>query len=385
MPSPQSQNRILPEDSVGKDVFRMELPVDYVWIENSQGLLEALESVESAVHVGLDLEADNMHHYKEQLCLVQMHALGRNLLIDPLAIADLSPLMRYLEAPRREVWMHGADFDMCLFQAAWQWLPPKVWDTQIAAQLLGLRQFGLAALVDQFLGIQLSKSSQREDWSRRPLGSKMLEYAALDAAVIMPLREMLAVRLVATERWEWFVESCSVARDNALSREGKDEDSVWRISGWGKLKGKELAYLREFWHWRDAEAERRDVPHFKVLGNRDLIELAEMCAGGRRPTVRRRMSRDAREKLPELINKVESMPSGQWPRKLKASRMEKPDGFDERFEELRGRRDAVATELGIDPAVVANRRNLELLAAGGTAGEEVKLMHWQRQLLGLAD
>jgi len=383
MPRSKSNNQATPDEALKRKAPDFDLPVDYEWIADSNELEKALDSVASAEHVGLDLEADNMHHYKEQLCLVQMHALGKNLLIDPLSIADLSPLLRFLESPPRQVWMHGADFDMCLFQAAWQWLPPRVWDTQIAAQLLGLRQFGLAALVENYFGLQLSKSSQREDWSRRPLAPKMLQYAALDAAVMMPLREILSAELVAKGRWGWFEESCRQARDNALNREGKNGDSVWRITGWGNLQGKQLAYLRALWHWRDQEAERRDVPHFKVLGNREIIELAIACADGKTPNIRRRMSRAALKNLPVVIKEVEAIAPAQWPRKLKSKRLEKPDGFDQRFESLRSRRDAAASELGMDPAVIANRKSMELLAAGGEAAEEVNLMSWQKELLKL--
>lgn len=90
--------------------------------------------------VVLDLEADSLHRYQEKICLIQYADETGSCLIDPLAIEDMSPFYNWLRDT--EVWMHGADYDMCLFQRAWETLPAMIWDTQTAARLLGFRQFG---------------------------------------------------------------------------------------------------------------------------------------------------------------------------------------------------------------------------------------------------
>ena len=357
----------------------------YQFIDTRAGLEAYLDSVSSATLVYMDLEADNLHHYREQLCLIQLHAGGKTALVDPLAIDSCQALLQFIDEPGRQLWMHGADFDMTLMLAAFDWLPDRIYDTQIAAQLVGRRQFGLAALVHHYLGIEMSKSSQKEDWSRRPLTQRMLEYAAFDASVLVPIREKLIAELDALGRWDWFMQGCTHTRRQALTRPPRDEDQIWRVQGWGGLKGRELAFLRALWFWREDEAKRRDVPTFKVVSNQDLLVLAAQMEAEGHADVRRKLTRDAREDLRDLIADVRALPQSEWPHRTKAARRHKPVDFDARYDALKAHRDKVAHELGIDPVVVANRRNLEILAGGSGPDEKPNLLPWQRQALGLAD
>ena len=362
-------------------------PLDssYVLIETKEALDTYLNEVADAPFVCMDLEADNLHHYREQLCLIQLHAGGRTALVDPLAVEDCHSLLEFLDDPRRELWMHGADFDMTLMLAAFDWLPSRIYDTQIAAMLVGRRQFGLAALVQHYLGVTLSKSSQKEDWSRRPLTARMLEYAAIDASVLVPIKEKLTKELQSAARWEWFLQGCAHARRQALTRPPRDEDQIWRVQGWGGLKGRELAFLKALWFWRDAEAERRDVPTFKVLSNQELLVMAAELEAKGRCEVRRKLSREARSELSELAEEVRGLPQSAWPVRTRAVRRAKPKDFDEKFDQWRALRDGKAEGIGIDPTVIANRRTLELLALGEAAEEQPILLPWQRGVLGLEE
>ncbi|MFM7182093.1 MAG: ribonuclease D [Verrucomicrobiales bacterium] len=359
------------------------LDASYELIESSEALDAYLHAVADASFVYMDLEADNLHHYREQLCLIQLHAGGRTALVDPLAVENCHPLLEFLDDPRRELWMHGADFDMTLMLAAFDWLPARIYDTQIAALLVGRRQFGLAALVHHYLGVTLSKSSQKEDWSRRPLTARMLEYAAIDASVLVPIKEKLVEEVRQAGRWEWLLQGCAHARRQALTRPPRDEDQVWRIQGWGGLKGRELAFLKALWFWRDAESERRDVPTFKVLSNQELLVMAAELEAKGRCEVRRKLTREARSELSELVEEVRGLPQSAWPVRTRTVRRAKPKGFDEKFDRWRALRDGKGAELGIDPTVIANRRNLELLVLGDEAEEKPMLLPWQRSILGL--
>lgn len=359
------------------------LDASYELIETKDALDAYLSMVADAPFVCMDLEADNLHHYREQLCLIQLHAGGRTALVDPLALEDCHSLLEFLDDPRRELWMHGADFDMTLMLAAFDWLPARIYDTQIAAMLVGRRQFGLASLVQHYLGVTLSKSSQKEDWSRRPLTPRMLEYAAIDASVLVPIKEKLVEELHEAGRWDWFLQGCGHARRQALTRPPRDEDQIWRVQGWGGLKGRELAFLKALWFWRDAEAERRDVPTFKVLSNQELLVMAAELEAKGRCEVRRKLSREARSELSELAEEVRGLPQSAWPVRTRAVRRSKPKDFDEKFDRWRALRDGKGAELGIDPTVIANRRTLEWLVLGEAAEEKPVLLPWQRSVLGL--
>lgn len=375
------------------------LKADYQWIDNASSLAEFVATLPPAGgKIGMDLEADNMHCYQEKLCLLQVSGGGVVGLIDPFAIDDLSPLIDRLFAPGGEIWMHGADFDISLMKAAYDDAPPMIWDTQIAAQLTGSRRFGLAALTEDVIGFKMSKGSQKEDWSRRPLTPKMLDYAALDAHLMFPLSEHFTSKLHELGRWEWFEESCVAARENVLKRPRRDPDEAWRINGWGKLpKGRSQAYLRSLWSWRDREAERRDRPAFKVVNNRDLLQLAEKLGSSERPSgkaLRWRLTKAGVSEFYDVIEEVEKMPECDYPKKPKIQRLAKDDAFDDRVAKLLDHRNKVAEKLDIDSSLIAPRRTIELLALhenpsdafhqGDDNGRPLPTMlNWQREVLGI--
>ena len=180
----------------------------------------------------IDTEADSLHRYRESLCLIQFADRENRVLIDPLAITDLSPLGEYLSVAT--VWMHGADYDMTMFKRQFGTLPAVVYDTQIGARLLGARKFGLGDLVNQYFGIELCKSSQKADWGKRPLSDIMVEYALNDVHYLLDMGDMIVAGLKEKGRYEWFEESCLAARQKVLDR---DQAASRFISGAAKKIG----------------------------------------------------------------------------------------------------------------------------------------------------
>ena len=154
------------------------------------GLVDRLPT-NGSPFAGIDLEADNLHRYAEQLCLIQISTGEEVSLIDPLEVDDLEPLRRYLAD--NTIWMHGADFDMTLLRREFGLLPEMIYDTQIAARLLGILRFSYANLVEQFFDVKLCKASQKENWGQRPLPEKMCEYASNDVRYLLPLADKLSL------------------------------------------------------------------------------------------------------------------------------------------------------------------------------------------------
>ena len=181
-------------------------------------------AAQPAGRVVLDLEADSLHRYQEKICLIQYADETGSCLIDPLSIEDMGPFYNWLK--ETEVWMHGADYDMSLFQNAWETLPAMIWDTQTAARLLGFRQFGLAALVEHFHGITLSKSSQKADWARRPLSPTMVTYALNDVNYMLDMADKLTAALREKGRMGWFEEICRHSMERARERQNVGQTRV---------------------------------------------------------------------------------------------------------------------------------------------------------------
>lgn len=328
----------------------------------------------------MDTEADSLHCYHEKLCLLQFTDGEKHALIDPLAIDDMSPLTDLLEST--PMWMHGADYDIVLMRRDLNVVPPIIWDTQIAARLLGAKRFGYANLVDLYLGVELSKASQKADWSKRPLTPKMEEYAINDVLYLKPMVEILLAGLHEKGRYDWFVESCAHARAKVLERPQSKEDP-WRIQGCGKLQAKGLLFLRALWYWRDNEASQWDKPTFMVCGNKQLLSWVADLLAGNEPVLPKHFRPSRRKRFLEATEEARNVPENMWPARVPApKRRLRDEAFDSACAALAAKRDSVALELDIDPSLVISKSTIEALAAEEVEAAAV-LMKWQLELLDL--
>lgn len=326
----------------------------------------------------LDLEADSLHRYNEGLCLIQYADEQGVEIIDPLVINDMSPFCEWLVGA--QVWMHGADYDMSLLKRAYGALPDMILDTQIAARLLGHEQFGLAALVEYFYGIKLSKKNQKADWSKRPISPAMQEYARGDVAYMLGMADRLMEQLKAKGRYEWFIESCETNLGRGQQRCSAESGEMWRIRGSGRLNRRGLAALRALWKWREGEAARIDKPVFMVCSNQELLGRSAMLQDFRTPGMPGgNASRRARYR--RVVAQFQLLDEEEYPQIARHDKSQSPHPpTEERLESWIQRRDALAAELGINASLIASRAQLEHVAADEHSGLEA-LMRWQRLLL----
>jgi ribonuclease D len=329
----------------------------------------------------IDTEADSLHRYRESLCLIQFAVRGESVLIDPLAIDNLAPLGSYLS--EATVWMHGADYDMTMFKRQFGDLPAVVYDTQIGARLLGARRFGLGDLVSRYFSVELSKSSQKADWGRRPLSPKMIEYALNDVHYLLEMGDLIVAGLKDCGRYDWFEESCVAARRRVLDRDDSKEEN-WRVQGSGKLDRRGLAYLRALWHWRDGEAKAWDRPSFMVVTNRQLLEWSTELAAGRRIPLPHHFRPDRVKRFHATVAATGELVEEDWPERPAGKRRKRDRDFERKVDALLKSRDEAATTLDIEGSLIAPRAVLECLAAGEAKPSDV-LLKWQRGCLGLMD
>jgi ribonuclease D len=328
----------------------------------------------------IDTEADSLHRYSESLCLMQFSDGQQHVLIDPLAITDLSPLRDYLAGAT--CWMHGADYDMHMLKTNLGVIPPTVYDTQIGARLLGVRKFGYADLVAHYMDVKLEKTSQKADWAKRPLTPVMEEYALNDVIYLLPMAEVIVSGLREKGRYEWFTESCEAARAKAMEKEVEREDR-WRIKGSGKLSPVGLNYLRALWFWRDAEAAEWDRPPFMVAGNKQLMDWVAELIAGKKPVLPRHYRGSRVRNFHKAVAEAGKVPEQDMPQRIRGKRRRKDPEFESRLDALIAKRDQVAGELDIDGSLIAARAVLEALA-GRQEGAGESLLGWQRNLLGIS-
>jgi ribonuclease D len=352
---------------------------DEVLISTPEQVGELISHIDPHDRVAIDTEADSLHCYREKLCLLQISLPVGDFLVDPLAGNDLSALADALS--RKEIVLHGADYDLRLLRRALDFRPTRVFDTVIAARLLGVREFSYAALVEKYFGIELAKGSQKANWALRPLSQKMKEYARNDTHYLLALAEKLEKQLIERDRLEWFQQSCDRAIVSAAVDRERDMEEVWRVRGSGLIDGREAAVLRALWHWRDREAQRFDRPSFHILRNDQLLEIARAAVRGETPQFRHFSERRARD-FRATIEEALALKEEAWPETRKR-RGERPTREMERAAEtMRKRRDQAAHELKIEPSFIAPRATIDAIAADNARAERL-LVPWQRSLLGL--
>ena len=179
-----------------------------------------------------------------------------------------------------ELIMHGADYDLRLLRKHHEFVPGAIFDTMLAARLLGLRQFGLSHLVEKYLGVKLEKGPQKANWALRPLTERMEHYARNDTHYLKPLADRLKSELEASGRLGWQQESCARLIQDSTKQRPPDMDSVWRIKGSHLLERPALAVLRELWQWRETEAVGANKPPFFVMSHQALVDIAAAAVAG---------------------------------------------------------------------------------------------------------
>jgi len=351
-------------------------------INTAEQLAAFLPVVKSAAWLALDTEADSLHAYPEKVCLIQISTAEGDRLVDPLAGMDISPFLDALAG--RELIFHAADYDLRLLRKHHEFTPAAIFDTMLAARLLGERQFGLSSLVEKFLGVKLDKGSQKADWARRPLTEKMETYARNDTHYLKPLEEKLKAELQARGRIGWHQESCARLVEECSRPVEVDADAVWRIKGSTFLERPALAVLRELWHWREREALAANRPPFFVLAHEKMVEIAEAVAEQKTVAhlIPPRMHPRRRDNLMAAIQAAQALTPEKFPERIRHHSQRPSEAEFRRFREFEKRRDKHAHELGIDPTLIAPKSVLGDLARDWEKYAP-ELMRWQRELLQL--
>ena len=349
-------------------------------IDTQEKLSAFLPVVNAAAWLAIDTEADSLHAYPEKVCLIQISTTTGDRLIDPLAEMDINPFLDALVG--RELIFHAADYDLRLLKKHHAFTPTEIFDTMLAARLLGEKQFGLGALVEKFLGVKLDKGPQKADWAQRPLTPRMLDYARNDTRFLKTLEEKLRAELIAKGRLAWHAESCARLILESSVEPVIDPDDCWRIKGSTYLESPALAVLRELWHWRETEAVAASRPPFFVLSHETMIALSVAVAEQQpfEEMIPPRMHPRRREHLLAAIRAAQAVPPEQFPEKIRHDSKRPSEAEFKRFRQLEEVRNHRAHELQLDPTLIAPKSVLGSLARDWDK-HAAELMNWQRDLL----
>ena len=224
--------------------------------------------------VGFDTEFVGERTYFPRLCLIQLGTETMSVAVDPLAVGDLSPLDDLLFDASVLKLVHAGWQDLKIIHQRTGRVPAPVFDTQIAAALLGLpAQAAYASVVHEFLRVEVKKGHSYSDWAARPLSPSQLAYALDDVRYLPALHDRMVERLKKEGRLSWIEPEIA-----ALSSPASYETDPWleyrRVKGWVSLDRRRLAVLRALIAWREGEARRRDVPRRRVLADESALAIA---------------------------------------------------------------------------------------------------------------
>jgi ribonuclease D len=372
--------------------------MSHVHVASLEGADALREDLASVTRIALDCEAAGFHRYSDRLCLVQLTARRDTYVIDPIAF-DPTPLLKGpLEDPDVAVVMHGADFDLRLLSRDLEIELTGLFDTQIAAQLLGEQSIGLQALLESRLGVKLSKKYQRADWAERPLKDGMLEYAADDTRYLMGLADILTTELAEAGRSDWAREECRALELSAGQVEpepDEPQDPVLRVKGARKLPTRDVAALRAALEWRDEIAREWDRAPFRVVADGPLVEA--VSAGPRRAgdlsSIKGFPSRLAKERGGELLDRLRRIaeaPESElrpYPRQPRTGHGRPTPEIEELADRLKAVRNRKAEQLGLPRGtLLANAVVLEVARVAPSNRDELLaidgMREWKADALG---
>ncbi len=354
-----------------------------LYIETHEALVDVCHQLKQSDWFALDTEFIREKTYYAILCLVQVANDELVACIDPLALKDLGPLTDLLYDESITKVIHSASQDLGLFYDNYDKVPKPVFDTQIAATLLGLgHQVSYGAMVNSMLGVQLDKAHGRTDWKKRPLSPEQLHYARDDARYLARMYPGVLQALNKASRSDWITTDL----DKLVSEDTYriELETVWkRVNGSSKLKGVQLACLQGLASWREQRARNIDRPRRWVISDDALTSMARQMpdtieALHRIPGLHDKMIQRDGKALLECIDSARQLPKEQWPQVKRSLRLtdEQEATADALMATVRLR----CAENDISPAIVATRKELTRLASGDRDVEVLK--GWRRELVG---
>jgi ribonuclease D len=362
----------------------------FTYIDTPESLKQACDELAKASVLCVDTEFHREKTYYAQFALLQIASREQCYVIDPTALDDLTPVWELMHNKHILKVFHAARQDLEIIMLESGALPLPLFDTQVAAALLGYgQQIGFGNLVQRILKKSLPKQESFSDWLARPLTKKQLDYAADDVIFLMPIYQHLAEALKAKGRHTWLDEEQQALCDENTYRIDIREE-FWRVKGVNRLKPRQLAILRELAAWREEQARKRDIPRRRMIADEPLLEIAKRDKLNIDTMKRMRGLTDGMVKrfgqiIIELWNTGAQCPEEQWP-KLHP-RHHHAQGTELRQELLDTLLRLRAEEESIAANILASKQDLGALASWGKQCQgqppELALLHgWRRELVG---
>ena len=313
----------LTEPDLDQETELLTTPIDGVpaIVTTPKALQETIDALRAGTGpVAVDAERAHGFRYSQRAYLIQLRRAGSGThLVDPIAFGQPADLSRLGAAVSDGEWViHAANQDLrCLYEVGL--VPKALFDTELAARLLGYPRVALGTMIEELLGVRLLKEHSASDWSHRPLPEEWLIYAALDVELLIDLRDQLATKLVETGKWPWAEQEFAALVASAGVGPEPRRDPWRRTSGIHHVHSRRgLAYVAELWYARDAIAQQLDKAPSRILPDAAITELAahkhpDRATLRKIPAFSRRQARRAEATWLAALEAVAQLPDSALP------------------------------------------------------------------------
>ncbi len=358
------------------------------WVDTPSTLNQLIDTLQTQQIIAVDTESDSLYSYFEKVCLIQFSTNEADYLVDPLNV-DVANLAPVFANPNIEKVFHAADYDIACLKRDYGFQIINLFDTMVAARVLGWSQVGLAAILKERFEVTVNKKFQKYNWGERPIKSEALNYARLDTHYLIPLQQIQRDELLKRKRLQHAQDSFKRAESIQASEKRFDPNDFWRIKGVKSLPPQQQAILRELFILRDSIARKVDRPPFKVMSNNLLMQLAQEQPEhnfelAHLKGANQALLQEHRNELFQAIKTGQHAPHPK-PRRRKSTRPD--DETLKRYEAMRHWRNNIAKQHNVAPDMVANNQSLMRIArANPTSVEAIAkasgLTDWQIQTYG---
>lgn len=340
--------------------------MNYKFIESESELENICHELLEEKIIGVDLEADSMHCFKEKICLIQIATAKQAFLLDPFEFKGISPFLKVLENHDIIKIFHGADFDIRSLDRDYQTRVNNLFDTEIACRFLGIKERGLGALLKRYFTVDSNKKYQKANWSKRPFNQGMVEYSVMDVAFLTKLYEIILQQLVDRGRFSWAKEEFEI-QEEVRYEDNHKSPLFKKFKGAGKIENRSLAVLENLLQLRMQIAEKKDQPLFKIMSNSSLMAMAEEKPATIDQILKIRAlsprQSDMYGKLcVEVIIQAMELEQGKLPLYPKSKRLKRDVKVQNRIKQLKKMREKLSSSMGMEPGFLLNNAVISSIA-----------------------
>jgi len=333
------------------------------WIDQPAQFAQLIDALSKESVVAVDTESDSLYSYFEKVCLIQFSSAQADYLLDPLKV-DVSGLAPFFANESIQKVFHAAEYDFLSLKRDYGFTFNNLFDTMIAARILGWTRYGLGNILEEYFGIKLDKRFQRYNWGRRPLSNKALNYARLDTHYLLPLREIQLAELTKQNRLREAKEAFEREAQVEPTPKIFDPDDFWRIKGAKELSSQQQAVLRELFILRDKIARKIDRPPFKVMTAPTLVRIAKEQP---RHVSQLEQIKGVGDKLlkynsADILRTIRDGQQAPRPHYQQANNQSPDERTLSRYETLRQWRNDLAAQRGVEPDVIMSNSSLMSIA-----------------------